>query len=30
MLSDRFPVCLQRWCIVTKQVDGSRWNLAWR
>jgi len=23
-------VCLWRWCIVTKRLDGSRWNLAWK
>jgi len=23
-------VCLWRWCIVAKWLDGSRWNLAWR
>jgi len=22
-------VCLWRWCIVAKRLDGSRWNLAW-
>jgi len=22
-------VCLWRWCIVAKQLDGSVWNLAW-
>ena len=34
MLSDRRPVCLSvclwRWCIVAKRLDGSRWNLACR
>jgi len=35
MLSDRclsvcLSVCLWRWCIVAKQLDGSRWNLASR
>jgi len=24
------PVCLWRWCIVAKRLDGSRWNLARR
>ena len=24
------PVCLWRWCIVTKRFDGSRWNLVCR
>ena len=23
-------VCLQRWCIVAKRLDGSRWNLVCR
>jgi len=34
MLSVRCPVCLSvclwRWCIVAKWLDGSRWNLACR
>jgi len=31
MLSDRcLSVCLWRWCIVAKRLDGSRWNLARR
>jgi len=24
------PVCMWRWCIVAKRLDGSRWNLARR
>jgi len=31
MLSARcLSVCLWRWCIVAKLLDGSRWNLARR
>jgi len=30
MLWDRCPVCLQRWCIVPKRLDGSRCHLVWR
>jgi len=33
MLSDRctvLSVCLRRWRIVAKRLDGSRLNLAWR
>ena len=24
------PVCLWRWSIVAKRLDGSRWHLVWR
>ena len=24
------PVCLWRWCVVVKRLDGSRWKSAWR
>jgi len=24
------PVCLKRWCIADKRLDGSRCHLVWR
>ena len=30
VLSVSYMSCLQRWCIVAKRLDGSRWNLARR